>query len=744
MSGSLIPNAKQQFLDANGNPLAGGFVYYYIPSTTTFKNTYQNAALSILNTNPIILDSAGECIAYGVGSYRQIVTDVNGNLIWDQPTLSLISNDASNVIYTPPFTNSVPETVTAKLSQYISVKDFGATGDGTTDDTTALQNAINYCIANQRKLFVNVGTYKISSPLIVGSWSGTFWSYSSIEIEGEKFGFEANTALTKMAQIVPTFNNTFAIGIQNGRGVKISNIYVLGKNIFSPNLNPGTSDLMTNSTYVTAGCRDSRYSPYAGIVVDPFGTSVPSDGGYPGLSSYYVASAAETSSCEFNGLVVNGFVVGICLSPNGITTNASEMSFSNNFIIQNKVGFSIGQTQSRNIWWFGGTNAISLYGFDGNTYGSQTGFAPYIYGCNMSGKYLFNINGRYGQSNFIQGVHAEAFASIGFCGVSQVSARAPVNFVNCDFSFWKYSGIYADLHLLAYTNVKFDNCSFFAGATGFNSPYRFASQTYCDIIFDNCDFGESLYNEFKLGASKTGNTSFVMTEVYFRNSHFDDIGSRTNVDSSQPLSQKIYAISSQYLDKAVMPISSEINFNNDTTGTKYISGGGDGNYQVSLGSIAITVASNGTATFTAPNGNLINTGDLIYTTTSTTVQNGVGTLSVPNLCLGSVSSVVGNAITISGVPQSVASGTYSLNTQWWPRYHSATTGTTNTSTSITSVSNPSAWAIGNKILGSGIVPGTYITNIVGSTFTLSQATTSSAAGVRLYDSNIYSLTGSAV
>ena len=45
MSGLIIPNAKQQFLDANGNPLAGGFVYYYIPSTTTFKNTYQNAAL---------------------------------------------------------------------------------------------------------------------------------------------------------------------------------------------------------------------------------------------------------------------------------------------------------------------------------------------------------------------------------------------------------------------------------------------------------------------------------------------------------------------------------------------------------------------------------------------------------------------------------------------------------------------------------------------------------------------------
>ena len=163
MSGSLIPNAKQQFLDANGNPLAGGFVYYYIPSTTTFKNTYQNAALTILNTNPIILDSAGECIAYGVGSFRQIVTDVNGNLIWDQPTISLVTNDASNVTYTPPFTNSVSEILTAKLSETVSVSDFGAVGNGTTDDTTAIQNALNSGI--KQITFVPGKTYLINGGL---------------------------------------------------------------------------------------------------------------------------------------------------------------------------------------------------------------------------------------------------------------------------------------------------------------------------------------------------------------------------------------------------------------------------------------------------------------------------------------------------------------------------------------------------------------------------------------------------
>jgi len=83
MTYGILPNGKQQFIDSNGKPLASGKVYYYIPSTTTFKNTYQNSAGTVLNTNPVVLDANGQCIAYGTGSYRQQVYDVYGNLVWD-------------------------------------------------------------------------------------------------------------------------------------------------------------------------------------------------------------------------------------------------------------------------------------------------------------------------------------------------------------------------------------------------------------------------------------------------------------------------------------------------------------------------------------------------------------------------------------------------------------------------------------------------------------------------------------
>lgn len=90
MTASLLPNGKQQFFDANGDPLGGGQVFMYVPNTTTFKSTWQDPDQTILNSNPITLDSAGEAIIYGSGNYRQVVKDVLGNVIWDALTQDLL------------------------------------------------------------------------------------------------------------------------------------------------------------------------------------------------------------------------------------------------------------------------------------------------------------------------------------------------------------------------------------------------------------------------------------------------------------------------------------------------------------------------------------------------------------------------------------------------------------------------------------------------------------------------------
>ncbi len=85
---SILPPAKTTFFDSNGNPLTSGTVESYIPSTTTHKTTWQDAAETIPNLNPLTLDAAGRTLLLGSGSYRQVVKDRDGNLIWDQVTSS--------------------------------------------------------------------------------------------------------------------------------------------------------------------------------------------------------------------------------------------------------------------------------------------------------------------------------------------------------------------------------------------------------------------------------------------------------------------------------------------------------------------------------------------------------------------------------------------------------------------------------------------------------------------------------
>ena len=81
-----LANGKQQFIDGNGNPLAGGSVAFYLPGTLTPTNTWKDPALTTLNANPVVLDANGMASIWGADGtqYRQVVQDALGNTIWDE------------------------------------------------------------------------------------------------------------------------------------------------------------------------------------------------------------------------------------------------------------------------------------------------------------------------------------------------------------------------------------------------------------------------------------------------------------------------------------------------------------------------------------------------------------------------------------------------------------------------------------------------------------------------------------
>lgn len=93
---TLLPNAKQQFFDNSGRPLSSGKVYFYVPSTSTPKTTWQDSSQSTPNTNPVILDSSGRATIYGDGSYRQVLKTSADVTIWDALTASTGSGGSSS------------------------------------------------------------------------------------------------------------------------------------------------------------------------------------------------------------------------------------------------------------------------------------------------------------------------------------------------------------------------------------------------------------------------------------------------------------------------------------------------------------------------------------------------------------------------------------------------------------------------------------------------------------------------
>ena len=174
-----------QFFTEGGVPLAGGKLYTYEAGTATPADTYTDATGGVTNTNPVILNSRGEAAVWLTnaatsswgGAYKFVLTDSTNVQVWSADNIegllgaSDIANNTSAtkgsalVGYLPAGASAVGTNVQTKLRQTMSVDDFGAVGNGVTNDYQAIINAQSALVAagGGTLLFTQGKTYSIGT-----------------------------------------------------------------------------------------------------------------------------------------------------------------------------------------------------------------------------------------------------------------------------------------------------------------------------------------------------------------------------------------------------------------------------------------------------------------------------------------------------------------------------------------------------------------------------------------------------
>lgn len=192
---SQLLGIKTRFTNDLGSPLVGGQVYTYFAGTSTNQDSYSDSALTVPNTNPVILDDTGSADIFLKGSYRIRVFDKSGRFIEEQDNVTQATSqgdatELSNKLTTLESGLSAANTeinkvkldtgitATAKFggvvrsqadvnSDTINAAQFGLVTNSAEDQTLALQNFINYLALNGGYGEVTKSRYEFSDSLVL-------------------------------------------------------------------------------------------------------------------------------------------------------------------------------------------------------------------------------------------------------------------------------------------------------------------------------------------------------------------------------------------------------------------------------------------------------------------------------------------------------------------------------------------------------------------------------------------------
>ena len=223
---------------------------------------------------------------------------------------------------------------------YINVKQFGAKGDGITDDTKSIQEGIDYCSTNSKILFFPFGVYNVTTLLLKNGVKG--YTSKGATLKAISKAGEGVLACNMSDRIENCFIEKFTIDCNglgrrgifiNGNNIKISDNYIYGLD------NPVNSEqgirLYKNS------CNNIIENNKILMGVDnPFGkfpslTGIHAVGGsvniYAGLDNNDEVIPA-TNKCD-NNIIKNNTVIN---GTHGISISGADYNIISNNILKNQ------------------------------------------------------------------------------------------------------------------------------------------------------------------------------------------------------------------------------------------------------------------------------------------------------------------------------------------------------------------------------------------------------------------------
>ena len=337
----LTPPPKMQFFDSNGDPLSGGKLYTYEAGTTTPLETYTDYEGLTPNANPVLLDSNGQASVWlGTDKYKFVLYNASDVLQPDGGDDIGGTYDASTLTYAPDLTGSVEATIQSRLEIFTSVTDFGATGDGSTNDTAAIQAAIS-AVPGQAVYFPS-GTYVITA---------------NIDPEGCRL-IGAGTGNNSVANTTLEFSSTYGFvqALENNHSYSIEKMELYG------------SASKTANGQVLVDFSGQNYPMMRDVRVWQAGIGIQIKGGTSVSSNYGFLINVDVNQCD----------IGINLQYDGAYSGNSA-SFFGGRLWDNMTAVVIGASISNAL--FSGTSFESndTYGFD------SLGTNIFFSGCRFEG-----------------------------------------------------------------------------------------------------------------------------------------------------------------------------------------------------------------------------------------------------------------------------------------------------------------------------------------------------------------------